>query len=172
MRFDKRRVGKAAAYAGLAVLTVLLQTVFFRYWAVFEVKPRLAVPAVLAVAMWEGEKTGAVFGLGLGYLLDCVGGRGYYGDTILYALMGYCMGMLVEVFFRRIFLTMAAATAVAAAGFSLLAVAFTALLNPGAGAADAALWVALPETVYTSLTAPLVYFPVRAMARRMAFGEE
>lgn len=67
--------------------------------------PELLLPLLTVLALFEGEKFGAIFGIIIGLLYDAQGGglTGFY--TILFMFYGYFTGILLIFLLRRNILT-------------------------------------------------------------------
>jgi len=62
------------------------------------ITPQYAVCAVIAIAMFESEKTGAVFGLVFGLLSDFSAGGIFGTNALVFMICGYLVGCLVSEF--------------------------------------------------------------------------
>lgn len=75
--------------AGLILFFALLQTTVFARFRPFGAIPDLMLPLVVALAMTEGEKWGAVCGLVAAFVIESLGATGVTLLPILYAAVGY-----------------------------------------------------------------------------------
>lgn len=80
---------KALVVALLMLFFALLQTTVFARFRPFGAVPDLMLPLVVAIAMTEGERWGAVCGLISAFLIESLGTTGITLLPILYAAVGY-----------------------------------------------------------------------------------
>jgi len=86
---------KYAIYALLLLLLYILQTVPGLF-VLFDTKPVWVVPAAIAIAMFEGEFVGGIYGAVAGLLCD-LGGFSLFGfNGFLICLCCILVGLLVE----------------------------------------------------------------------------
>jgi rod shape-determining protein MreD len=101
MRIERSRVNLFAAYGLLLLLSALLQTTVLAPIRLFGFTPTLYIAATICVAMFEGEWTGAIFGLVLGYCVDATTAS-LPGLTALTLLaVGYTAGISARYFMLR-----------------------------------------------------------------------
>lgn len=92
---------KAAIYGAVIIFLAILQTSFFSRFNFFGATPDLMLAAVMAVAMFEGEKAGCVAGIGAGFLIDALGSVGLSVLPVFYMLCGAAAGLLCIRTFSR-----------------------------------------------------------------------
>lgn len=100
LSFDSLMVSKIVVAALLLILFSLLQTTLFTRFRPFGAVPDLILPLVVAVAMSEREKFGAIFGVIAAFVIDSLGGSTISILPILYMPVGYICGILTVCFFR------------------------------------------------------------------------
>jgi len=101
MRIERSRVNLFAAYGLLLLLSALLQTTVLAPIRLLGFTPTLYIAATICVAMFEGEWTGAIFGLVLGYCVDATTAA-LPGLTALTLLaVGYAAGISARYFMLR-----------------------------------------------------------------------
>ncbi len=101
MRVDSRLLNKVVMYGLWGLGVVLFQTTLAYRIELFGAKPSLLLPAVIAVAMFEGYASGTIFGGIVGFICDATAGR-YVGVTALLLMaVGFTVGYLCEVLVRR-----------------------------------------------------------------------
>ncbi|MPM51171.1 hypothetical protein SDC9_97918 [bioreactor metagenome] len=101
MRIERSRVNLFAAYGLLLLLSALLQTTVLAPIRLFSMTPTLYIAATICVAMFEGEWTGALFGLVLGYCVDATAAA-LPGLTALTLLaVGYAVGISARCYMLR-----------------------------------------------------------------------
>lgn len=84
----------------LLILFSLLQTTLFTRFRPFGAVPDLILPLVVAVAISEREKFGAIFGIIAAVVIESLGGSAFSILTILYMPVGYIVGALSVHYFR------------------------------------------------------------------------
>lgn len=99
--FDTQMFFKILACAFLLILFALLQTTLFARFRPFGAVPDLILPLVVAVAMSEKEKFGAIFGVIAAFVIDSLGGATISILPLLYMPVGYICGILTRCYFRE-----------------------------------------------------------------------
>ena len=106
---------KWAVYAACFILVAVLQ--FVRSFPqIFHVTPLFLIPAVITVAMFEGEMAGAVYGVFAGLLWDASAGRIFGFNGFFLMIVGLSAGLLVTYVFRNTMVSSVLLTG----GFTLL----------------------------------------------------
>lgn len=157
-------------WAVYAVLSVLVSAVayFPAFPRIGGVAPVIAVPCVVAMAMFEGENAGAAFGIVFGLLWDLQAGRAFGFNALLLLIAGMAVGLLVQYLFSN--------SLFAAALFTLAALLFVELTTwfffcymTGEGRfIFYMLRVILPTAGYTLPFIIPVYYAQRWLSRRLA----
>ena len=80
----------------LLIFFSIFQTTFGARFQLFGAVPDLMLGFVIAVAMSEGEKWGAVTGLFAGLIIDALGGPAVPVSVLLYVFVGWTAGFLTE----------------------------------------------------------------------------
>lgn len=139
------------------VLFLLLQTTFFVEFAPFGAVPDLLLSLTVAVAISEGEKWGAVFGLIAAYLSYSIGGTsGLFLLPLLYMPAGYFCGICAKEYLsdsipvRGIYI---AACGVGRGIITAISAASILIATP----AEILLDIVVPEFFSTALMAPGIY---------------
>lgn len=96
-------VVKHVVYAIAGLLLILLQISFFPKIRPFGAAPDVLIVAVFAVAMFENERVGAVFGLAVGFVVEAAGGIGVSLLPLVYMLVGYICGVVATEYYKRSF---------------------------------------------------------------------
>lgn len=98
-RVNKKRLVLYFIFIFLVLsITSLIQTSRFE---IFGVTPAITFVLVCAVGFVYGEKSGAIFGLVGGILIDALGFSGVMISTILYTVLGYLCGRIVGWFLSK-----------------------------------------------------------------------
>lgn len=91
---------KRLLYVVIFLILFLLQSSPLKPIKLIGVTPELLLSGVILLAMFEGEKDAAVAGLILGFLSD-IGGRLIGFNALLFMIVGYLIGILMNVLIRR-----------------------------------------------------------------------
>ncbi len=156
---------KSAIVGALLILFALLQTTLFSRFRPFGVVPDLILPLVVAVAMSEREKFGAIFGIVAAFVIESLGGGAVSILPILYMPVGYIVGALSVYYFRDSVVVRALYTVIT----SLLRALFTifTLLATVGGITFISLMgdAVLPELLANVIFAILPHFAVKLCLR-------
>lgn len=98
---SSRAVLKYALLAATVFITGILQVSFFTKVRLFSATPDLLMALVLGLAVFDGERTGAVMGVWAGVLSDALGGSGLMISPLFYMLVGYIGGIVVKTWFGK-----------------------------------------------------------------------
>ena len=101
----------------------ILQTTLFSHIRIFGAVPDLILPAVVAVAVYDKERTGTIAGIVGGVLIDALGGVGLSISPLVYMICGTFVALMTYSVLRRDFiswLTGTAASLIITGGFSVL----------------------------------------------------
>lgn len=163
---DSEKIQKVLCYGGLTLFFSLLQITLIPRYPIFGVSPDLVLSCVLAAAMFEGAKFGAVAGTLAGFFIDAVGSIGLSLSPLLYCVFGYVTGICAEFLFRRGVLSFTMATVVSyfLRGFAtiiLVAASWTTYSTT-----FVFLRVVLPEIALSILFSYPVYLAFRLLAGR------
>ncbi|MEG2382283.1 MAG: hypothetical protein RSB39_01760 [Oscillospiraceae bacterium] len=157
------RIRKAIIYAGLILLTLLVQNIVLSRIAIFGVRAFIVPIIVVAVGFFEGGVWGAVFGLFMGVFCDISMNDVPVLMTVLCPLIGFFSGALAIFFvnkrFFSFFFVCLAALAITAVCqmFKFIVLTDTNAWSPLITGALQTL-LALPFTF-------AVYYPCRALSR-------
>lgn len=98
LRPDGEAVAKGALCGALILIFALLQTTVFARFRPFGAIPDLMLPLVIAIAMTEGEKWGAVCGLIAAYVIESLGGGDFSLLPLLCMAAGYFCPIITELY--------------------------------------------------------------------------
>ena len=152
------RILKGFLCGVLLIFFLLLQTTFFVRFAPFGAVPDLLLSLTAAIAISEGEKWGAVFGLVAAYLSQALGGAatGPALLPLLYMPAGYFCGICAKYYLSDSIPVRILYILSCGAGRGIVtAISAAAILNATAG--EIFLDIVLPEFFSTALLAPLLY---------------
>ena len=160
---SRGQIVKWICYALLGLLCAVLQTTpgLFQFGAA---KPLWLLPLALAVAVFEGEFAGAVFGAVCGLMWDWLAGRTVGMLALELLLLCFGVSVLVQLYLQANFGNFAAvSTATALVVLSLDWLFF--YYMPGyAGAGERFLWVVLPSALMTAPGSWLLHCAVRRIS--------
>ena len=100
IRPDGDALWRASVCTVLMLLLALLQTTLFARFRPFGAIPDLMLPFVVAVAMTEGERWGAVFGIAAAFLIESLGSVGVSLLPLLYMPAGYFCPLVTKLYLR------------------------------------------------------------------------
>lgn len=100
LNLDWDTILKGAVCGGLIVFFALLQTTVFTKFKPFGAVPDLMLSLVVAIAMTEREKWGAVVGIAAAFVIESLGGSSVTLLPLLYMPAGYICGILTVHYFR------------------------------------------------------------------------
>ena len=145
------------------IFFALVQTTLFTRFRPFGAVPDLILPLVIAIAMTERERWGAVCGLIGAFVIESLGGSQLTLLPLLYMPAGYVCGLLTVYYFRD----SAAVRALYTAASSLLRALFT-LVTVVMTVADLSLPDAFTRAVLPELAANLLFAVLPHIAAYLA----
>ena len=146
----------------LVVFFSLLQTTVFTKLQPFGAVPDLMLSLVVAIAMTEREKWGAVVGTAAAFVIESIGGSPVTLLSLLYMPVGYICGMLTVHYFRDSVAVRAMFTVVTQAIRVLITVIILA-----ATVADITLGDMLTLAVIPEFLAGVVFAPIPHIAAKL-----
>ncbi len=167
MRLSVNSIIKHFLYSLILVATVIIQVVFFAKLEIFGARPQLVLLYVCTLSFFEGARSGAVYGLIGGYLIDIVCGGGVFFSAVVYMLMCYLAAYAVELYFSDGFLPFLAISTVFMIAKHLLDVAAILTTYKAFDFFKTLFYIFLPETIYTLLAAAVIFFPIRLLCGAM-----
>ena len=163
---------RTAYYLHYTALGLLLAVLFLLQSSngllprIFSVAAVPVVPAVICIALFEGETAGACFGLAAGILMDAFSARAYGFHAIFLLILGCLCGLLVRHLLAENLLT---ALMLCAGGALVYHTAYFFIFYLLRGLGDSGYYFfrfTLPAALYTFLFVFPIYYLVRAAARR------
>lgn len=127
LRPDGETLGKAALCGALIVLCALLQTTVFARFRPFGAIPDLMLPLVIAIAMTEGERWGAVCGVIAAFIIESLGADTISLLPLLYMPAGYLCPIITELYLTDTVPVRLIYTAVSTLGRSVISLLYLAL---------------------------------------------
>jgi|GEM_PF-1724926 len=169
--FRHRNYPSLIMYSLGALLMVLMQAAPNFFPTLWYARPVPLVLYVVCVAIFEGAKAGALIGALSGLLWGLYSFRLFGFDALILMGMGLAAGLLVEWVLRANFLSALLMCSVAVFLQALLEWLFTYAIFAKENLWSILLWVFLPNSVYTLLLIPPVYWCVLRMARLIRRGK-
>ncbi len=158
--------GKIIVFSLLVFLCACLQSSFFSAAVFFSAIPDLVLIAVIGIAVYDGERSGAVAGVFGGAVLEAFGAG---GDIMMlplfYMICGFFFGIAAHLLFNRNFISWMLYCIIGAAFRSMLSVVHAVLIESDVNVLLIFTEIAIPEYFITVLLSPLMYLPVRAAVR-------
>lgn len=166
---NREKVWKGFCYFLLILFTLLIQNILFPHITILKVRPLIIPAAAVAVGMFEGGTTGAIFGLFLGFFADMSFAENTVLFMVLMAGIGFAAGFVSDFVINRSFVPFMA-TALAA----LLLTALFQMIRPwiSNSSAGAVLLTGLLQTLWSLPFSALFYPLVRWMSRRLSGTSE
>ncbi len=163
LNMDGEAIAKGAVCALLIAVFSLIQTTLFTRFRPFGAVPDLILPLVIAIAMTERERWGAVVGLIAAFVIESLGGSRLTLLPLLYMPSGYVCGLLTIYYFRD-----SAAVRALYTGVSSLARALFTLITLVMTVADISLVTAIVGVVLPELAANLLFAAIPHLAAYLA----
>jgi rod shape-determining protein MreD len=161
-------VVRAALFAVLLLLAVVLQTAFFPYFSYQGVTPNVVLLVVVAAGLVRGPEFAAVLGFFGGLLVDLVPPADHVAGRWALALMvvGYLVGRVRPEAGRSVLGALATVAAASFVGTSIFALSGMAMVDPSVTSAEA-LRVIPVSLVFDLLLAPFVLAVTMRVFRRV-----
>ena len=158
----KRSVRYVVSVAVLLLLLSVIQLSFFGRFRILGAIPDLMIAAVLCIGYFTGPYTGAVSGIGAGFLIDTLGTAGISVLPLCYLFEGYLAGYYA----RRVptrgflhYLIFLAVTLVYRAAITLIC----AWIGYDSLSLSLLTKAVLPEMLGTALAGMVLYVPMRLL---------
>ncbi len=104
--FSSHTIGRILIFSLLVFLSGSLQSSFFAAVSFIPATPDLVLIAVIGLAVYDGERSGAVSGICGGVLVEAFGGGAHMlFMPLFYMLCGYFFGVVSRVFLNRNFIS-------------------------------------------------------------------
>ncbi len=146
-----------------AILLAVLQVTLLAKFQLLGVTPDLILIFVLCTGFFMGRYTGAIVGIGAGFLIESVGGVGMTLLPLFYLFLGYVAGYFARTVYEKRFFTYGiylSATLLYHVAITILDIALT---HQAFHLGSILIRVVLPEAVMTGLWGMILYFPLKWM---------
>ena len=166
---DRSRIRRYVLAFSIALTVIaVVQTSVFARLRIFSAVPDLLFAATLAAAFFCGRETGAIVGIAAGFLSDALGGApGYRILPVAFFLVGYLAGHFSRVFAERSFVPYMTVVAVALPVHAFITVIQLFLNYGNVRMRSSFTGLFLPEAGALIVAALLIWFPLRAMCRKL-----
>jgi len=164
-RLEPEKFLKAAVCGALVILFSLLQTTIFARFRPFGAIPDLMLPLVIAIAMREGERWGAVWGLIAAFVIESLGAGGVSLLPLLYGAAGYFCPIITELHLSDTIPVRLIYTAVSGVGRALITLIYLAIYVHDFHLVELVSGVIAPEYASTFVMAFLPHLAVRLCLR-------
>jgi rod shape-determining protein MreD len=149
----------------LLALCAIIQITILPQVPIFGYKPDLALALVVTWALLAPVGEAAVWGFIVGLFLDLASGLPFGIHTLALTTLGWLIGWGQATFFRGNLLAPPMAMILATLVHNVIGLAILALFNWQIHWSDYLLRITLPSAILNVLVLPLVYIPLRRLAR-------
>ena len=154
----KTSVAKIIAYSVAVFLFAVFQSSVASRFKFFGATPSYLLVLTAAAAFFDGEKTGALVGLGAGFCADALGGVGISVLPVFYTILGWIIGVGVSNFGHRqstaVFESLLrwAVWLIASCGIGMIITVICLFVSAGEIYVFSVIWrIAIPEAIGTFL---------------------
>ena len=164
--FSSQTIGRILLFSALIFLSGSLQSSFFTASGLVPASPDLLLIAVIGLAVYDGERSGAVSGICAGVLAEAFGGGAHIlFFPLFYMLCGYFFGVVSRVFLNRNFISWMLYILIGTALRSALSVVHSMLTETDVNLYLIFKDIVIPEYFITLICSIPMYFLVRATVR-------
>ena len=166
LSFSSQTVGKIIVFSLFIFLCATAQSSLFPASGFFSASPDLVLCAVVGLAVYDGEKSGAVAGIGGGMLVEAFGGGAHIlMFPLFYMLIGFTYGILTRIFLNKNFLSWVVYMLIAVSAREVLSLIHIFVTESDLNLLLAFTEIILPEFVITLIFSIPLYFISRVCAR-------
>lgn len=156
-------------FSGAALIFVcfLLQSTVFAQFNIGGIVPNLLIIVTASLGFLCGKKTGIIVGFSCGILMDFFLGSVYGMNGLLYMYVGYCNGLFKKILYPKDIKLPLVLIAGSDIGYGVFFYFFRFLLR---GKFDFPYYftqIIIPETVYTTILACLIYPLIHSIKIRL-----
>ncbi|MBQ9806034.1 MAG: rod shape-determining protein MreD [Clostridia bacterium] len=159
----KQSVRYVVVISLLLLLLSVIQLSFFGRFRIFGAIPDLMIAAVLCIGFFTGPYTGAVSGIGAGFLIDALGTSGISVLPLCYLLAGYLTGYYARKESQKGLVQYLIFLAVTLVYRAVITVLYAWIVLGSSNFAALLLGAVLPELFGTALAGLALYFPMRLL---------
>ncbi|HIZ55039.1 MAG TPA: rod shape-determining protein MreD [Firmicutes bacterium] len=166
MRQSTRRFLKWALYALLLFVFYILQSTPL-FLSIQGIKPALIIPYLLAVAMFEGELAGCIYGIAGGFLWDIASGRLPGFSSLVLMILCIAAALMVMYLLRANLVNAMVFCGISVLLYFLLDYLFCYVMWGLDPARNVLLGRLLPVAGYTLVMMIPIYYFVRGLSRKL-----
>lgn len=164
--FSSQTIGRILLFSLLIFMSGSLQSSFFAASGLVSASPDLLLISVIGLAVYDGERSGAVAGICAGVLAESFGGGAHIlFFPLFYMLCGYFFGVVSRVFLNRNFISWLLYILIGTTLRSALSVVHSMLTETDINLYLIFKDIVIPEYFITLLCSIPMYFLVRAAVR-------
>ena len=164
--FSSYNIGRILLFSLLVFLSGVIQSSFFPALTMLPASPDLVLLAVIGLAVYDGERSGAVAGIGGGILVEALGGGAHILlFPLFYMLCGYIFGIVSRIFLNRNFISWLLYILIGIFLRSALGLVHSIFTEIDVTVYLILTKVTIPEYFVTLIAAVPMYFIVRAACR-------
>ena len=160
LRPDGEVIAKILICGALVLFLSLLQTTIFARFRPFGAIPDLMLPLVIAIAMTEGEKWGAVWGLIAAFVIESLGAGGISLLPLLYMPAGYFCPLITKLYLTDTPPVRLIYTALSGLGRAVITLLYLSLTADSFDLPVLLSRIVLPEYASTFALAPFIHIIV------------
>ncbi len=157
---------KILIFSALVFVMATLQSSFFSSVSFFPASPDLILATVIGLGVYDGEKSGAIAGIGGGVLAEAFGAG---GDIMLlpvfYMLVGFFFGIVARIFLNKNLLSWLVYMLIASTLRGMLSLVHTVISESDINLFLIFRDIIVPEFTMTVIFALPIFFIVRLCAR-------
>ena len=164
--FSSQTVGRILLFSLPIFLSGVIQSSFFAATGMFSATPDLLLISVIGLAVYDGERSGAIAGICAGVLAEAFGSGSYMMFfPLFYMLCGYFFGVVSRVLLNRNFISWILYMLIGSALRAILSVIHSMLSEVDVNLYLIFTEIAIPEYFLTLLCSVPMYFLIRMTVR-------
>ncbi|MBO5702562.1 MAG: hypothetical protein J6S71_08990 [Clostridia bacterium] len=164
--FSSQVLGKILLFALPVFLSGVIQSSFFAASGLFDTTPDLLLISVIGLAIFDGERSGAIAGICAGVLAEAFGSGAYMMFfPLFYMLCGYFFGVVSRIFLNRNFASWLLYMLIGAGLRGLLSVIHSMFSEVDVNLFLIFTEIVIPEYFLTLLCSVPMYFLIRMTVR-------
>jgi rod shape-determining protein MreD len=164
--FSSQTMGRILLFSLPIFLAGVLQSSFFPAAKIFSATPDLLLITVIGLAVYDGERSGAVAGIAAGVIAEAFGsGADITLFPLFYMLCGYFFGVVSRVFLNRNFVSWMLYVLIGTSFRALLSVIHSIFSETDINIYLIFTEIVIPEYYLTLLCSVLMYFLIRMTVR-------
>lgn len=158
---------KWSVYTLCILVLAILQMQLPAYPRIMDITPLFLIPAVISIAMVEGETAGGIYGIVAGLFWDCATGRIFGFNALFLMIIGVAVGLFIKFLIRNITVSGFLFTFVFTFTHELITWFFFYYMEGNRDFIYTILHIILPTAVITVVFAVPIYLLIRMINRRL-----